>query len=275
MTFTLAIELWLLLVLISVRDMFSLREVLLTIDPKVVQRFNYSILRCSYDLEGDELYSVKWYRGRHEFYRYTPSEQPSIKTFPVKGIDIDGHNSNSTQVALRDIDFKIAGNFSCEVTTDAPFSTGVDRKTMVVVQLPEYPPTISVGREPLDYGDTLRANCSSSPSSPKAFLTLLLNNLTVAKSEFNASKNFNEPPSWSDLGLQMLLSEYHFSGGRLILRCVAEISDIYREEAVLKLGSVRDPVPERVSAYSIGSICEFSRIPLQMLFLLLTLSMLS
>lgn len=57
--------------------------------------------------------------------------------------------------------------------------------------------------------------------------------------------NKHENPLWSDLPLAMTLAEEHFNGGRLILRCVAEIGEIYREEAVLKLGSVRDPVPER------------------------------
>ncbi|KAG5895469.1 hypothetical protein JTB14_013384 [Gonioctena quinquepunctata] len=274
MTFTPAAGFFLLFLLISVKDVISLKNVRLTIDPRVVHRFNYSILRCTYDLEGDALYSVKWYRGRFEFYRYTPSEEPSIKTFPVNGIDIDGYNSNSKQVVLKDIDFRIAGNFSCEVTTDAPFSTGVDRKTMVVVQLPEYSPTISVRREPLDYGDTLRANCSSSPSWPKAYLTLLLNNLTVARSQPSAPTYYIEQPGWSDLALEMVLSEYHFSEGRLILRCVAEIDDIYHEEAVLKLASVRDPVPERVSAYNEAIASANSRLSLQVIAFISTLSML-
>ena len=30
------------------------------------------LLRCSYDLEGSELYSVKWYKNGQEFYRFMP-----------------------------------------------------------------------------------------------------------------------------------------------------------------------------------------------------------
>lgn len=44
------------------------------------------------------------------------------------------NNSNSTQVVLRDIEFNLSGNFSCEVTTDATFSTGFDTQTMLVVR---------------------------------------------------------------------------------------------------------------------------------------------
>ncbi|KAJ8961971.1 hypothetical protein NQ314_005751 [Rhamnusium bicolor] len=119
---------------ISFTDVFPLKDVVLTIEPKVVQRFNHSKLRCSYDLEGQDLYTVKWYRGRFEFYRYTPSEDPSTKVFPVGGITVDVNNSNSTQVVLRDIEFNLSGNFSCEVTTDKTFFTRDDTQPMLVVR---------------------------------------------------------------------------------------------------------------------------------------------
>lgn len=40
-------------------------------------------------MEEDSLYSIKWYKGRREFYRYTPKEPQSIKTFPVAGINVE------------------------------------------------------------------------------------------------------------------------------------------------------------------------------------------
>lgn len=47
-------------------------------------------LECSWDLEVEEtLYSVKWYRGREEFYRYIPKELPHTRVFPQRGIDVD------------------------------------------------------------------------------------------------------------------------------------------------------------------------------------------
>ncbi|XP_018577827.1 uncharacterized protein LOC108916078 [Anoplophora glabripennis] len=233
-------------------DVLPLKNVVLTIEPEVVQRHNFSRLRCSYDLEGQDLYAVKWYRGNHEFYRYTPSEDPSTKVFPVGGITIDVNNSNSTQVVLRDIEFNLSGNFSCEVTTDKTFSTRIDTQTMLVVQLPDFPPEISVGRDPLDYGDTLKANCSSPPARPRASLKFVLNNLTVARTEPLTPRQYQES-AWSDLSLKMVLSEYHFNGGKLILRCIAEIDDIYHEEAVLRLSSAREPRPERVSAFDSAS----------------------
>lgn len=49
---------------------------------------------------------------------------------------------------------------------------------------------------------------------------------------------------WSDLQLELKLSDIHFNQGRLILQCVAQISPIYLETAELELQS-RHPVPAR------------------------------
>lgn len=43
-------------------------------------------------------------------------------------------NSNESQVTLRDVDFGLSGEFSCEVTADAPtFSTSSSSKNLTVV----------------------------------------------------------------------------------------------------------------------------------------------
>lgn len=57
--------------------------------PEAVQRGQEVILRCHYDLERAPLYSVKWYRGRYEFYRYSPNEENTNKIFNITGIHVD------------------------------------------------------------------------------------------------------------------------------------------------------------------------------------------
>lgn len=56
--------------------------------PAAVRRGDNAKLYCLYDLEGDSLYAVKWYKGRREFYRYTPKENPAMKTFSNNGITV-------------------------------------------------------------------------------------------------------------------------------------------------------------------------------------------
>ncbi|EFN86163.1 hypothetical protein EAI_13636, partial [Harpegnathos saltator] len=111
-----------------------LREVSLELVPEVVQRGQEVVLRCHYDLENAPLYSLKWYRGRYEFYRFSPSEDPDTKVFNITGIHVDRGNSNKSQVTLFNVDFPLSGTFSCEVTADAPtFSTASGLKNLTVV----------------------------------------------------------------------------------------------------------------------------------------------
>ena len=46
-------------------------------------------LICKYDMEGDKLYSIKWYRNGNEFYRYIPSDTPDTTVFNGNGINVD------------------------------------------------------------------------------------------------------------------------------------------------------------------------------------------
>ena len=66
----------------------SLRDVVVDI-PAAVTPGDTVVMTCTYDLEGDDLYSVKWYKGRQEFYRYVPKELPHIKVFPMLGTNVD------------------------------------------------------------------------------------------------------------------------------------------------------------------------------------------
>ncbi|KAK3932997.1 ATP synthase subunit alpha [Frankliniella fusca] len=46
-------------------------------------------LSCLYDLEGSQLYSIKWYREEAEFYSFVPKEQPATRLYPDHGISVD------------------------------------------------------------------------------------------------------------------------------------------------------------------------------------------
>uniref|UniRef100_A0A1B0B5Q7 Ig-like domain-containing protein n=1 Tax=Glossina palpalis gambiensis TaxID=67801 RepID=A0A1B0B5Q7_9MUSC len=112
----------------------ALRNVNLYVEPPAVRRGQSVTLRCQYTLEGAPLYSVKFYRGQLEFFRYTPGEYPNTKVFHYPGIKVDESVSNATQVIIRNVSFNLSGNFACEVTADAPlFSTATAYAQMQVV----------------------------------------------------------------------------------------------------------------------------------------------
>lgn len=57
--------------------------------PDLVTQNSSVQLSCDFDLEGEVLYSLKWYKDDREFYRYTPNEIPQQIVFPVKDVDVD------------------------------------------------------------------------------------------------------------------------------------------------------------------------------------------
>ncbi|GFQ79752.1 uncharacterized protein TNCT_25301 [Trichonephila clavata] len=49
-------------------------------------------LICSYELDEDKLYSVKWYKDDVEFYRYVPNDWPPGQFLPLQGVKLDIHS---------------------------------------------------------------------------------------------------------------------------------------------------------------------------------------
>lgn len=55
----------------------------------MVRSRDSALLTCDYDLEGADLYSIKWYHNEEEFYRFVPKEDPPQAAFIVHDIQID------------------------------------------------------------------------------------------------------------------------------------------------------------------------------------------
>ena len=54
-------------------------------------------------MEGDSLYSVKWYRNEQEFFRYVPNDRPEHQIFPQHGIRVEVTLLNYNFFPVRDI----------------------------------------------------------------------------------------------------------------------------------------------------------------------------
>lgn len=57
--------------------------------PQYVVKDSATQLECLYDLDGEALYSVKWYKDGNEFYRYVPRDMPPAQTFLLPGVNVD------------------------------------------------------------------------------------------------------------------------------------------------------------------------------------------
>ncbi|KAL5243382.1 hypothetical protein ACI65C_010792 [Semiaphis heraclei] len=225
----------------------SLHNVTIQIIPPAVERGHDVMIYCNYNLDGAPMLTVKWYRGGHEFYRYSPGMLPRMQTFPFQGLNVDLSLSNATQVFLRDVDFSLSGKLSCEVTTDGPsLKTEFVSKQIVVVELPKSKPVIVTDKDKYDPGDSLIANCTSPPSKPVASLKFFLNNMLIdnPKVTKHTFPNFLQS---SKLTVTLKLDQSHFKDGRkLLLQCTALINSLYNQTSELRLPiKSTEPVPEK------------------------------
>lgn len=111
--------------------------------PDVVLAGHDVKITCDYDLDRQRLYQVKWYKGSHEFYRYSPSDRNRIKLFLVENLKVDVslpsrataflfllnvstfqvQQSDENSVFLEDLHVDMTGKYTCEVSTEVTFET--------------------------------------------------------------------------------------------------------------------------------------------------------
>ncbi|RWS30230.1 hypothetical protein B4U80_10829, partial [Leptotrombidium deliense] len=120
------------MVLIAVAN--CLKIVKLEVPANVTEGSDVDLI-CKYDLQGDQLYSVKWYFNLKEFYRYYPRDSPSQQVFTIPGIVVDLSKSNNEKVRLLNVAKSSSGVYRCEVSTEAPsFATAMQQGNMNVSQ---------------------------------------------------------------------------------------------------------------------------------------------
>ncbi|EDW11853.1 uncharacterized protein LOC6576421 isoform X2 [Drosophila mojavensis] len=208
----------------------ALRDVRVRV-PHAVRRGEKAVLKCFYDIEDDSLYSVKWYKGRREFYRYTPKETPPMKVFHFPGVKVRRTSSNESQVVLDSVTMSTSGKYSCEVSADAPsFHTLIAAAELEVIETPHNAPFITGIRPRYRVGDILRGNCTSRHSRPAANLTWTVNNEEVNPSHVRHHKILRDTRNemeTSIVGIHFVVTDQHFENGKLKLRCSAQLHDIY------------------------------------------------
>ncbi|XP_022175831.1 uncharacterized protein LOC111037516 [Myzus persicae] len=214
----------------------SLSNMSITV-PVAVASGDSAKMTCTYDLESDPLYTVKWYKGRQEFFRYVPKELPHTRVFPWPGINVDVSQSGPNQVVLRDVKRHLSGKYRCEVSADAPsFHTKIVSSWMHVVYPPVGQPVLSLEKRHYTIGDTLKGNCTSPPSSPPSNVTWYLNDKWMNSSYGRSSTSSSGLPASDDawrstntVGLELEVNS--FKVGKMRIRCVAELYGVFKTSA--------------------------------------------
>ncbi|XP_018898841.2 uncharacterized protein [Bemisia tabaci] len=171
----------------------GLEKVMIQI-PQLVAPGDTITLRCLYQLEGEPLYAVNWYRGSQEFFRYAPNVLPHGQVFPQAGINVDVSQSGPHSVVLKDVQPYMAGKYRCEVSADAPhFSTEVVADFLNITLPPTGKVKLQVDKLHYFVGETLRADCTSAPSKPAANITFFLNGKMVNPSKTETHPTIDRP----------------------------------------------------------------------------------
>ncbi|XP_074034310.1 uncharacterized protein [Leptinotarsa decemlineata] len=189
-----------------------------------------AILHCEYDLRNNSLYAVKWYKEHEEFYRFVPRERPQANWYKVEGVYVDMSRSDSKKVVLHSVNWKTSGTFRCEVSAEAPtFTSAQGEAKMEVIALPEEDPIITGVEEDYQIGEDINLNCTSGRSHPAPLLQWYVNEQKIQKPEALIHYRPHYHPKGlisSTLGLRFKLSNQHFRGGSMKVKCIASIAPI-------------------------------------------------
>ncbi|XP_060803773.1 endothelial cell-selective adhesion molecule-like isoform X2 [Amyelois transitella] len=209
-----------------------------------------ALLGCQFDLHGDTLYSVKWYKDGREFYRYMPGNNPPITCFPAPGVEVDLSRSSMNVVTLVHLNRASAGVYSCEVSGEAPSFDTISLNKLVSIYFPEEGPTISGLQDDYNIGDTVTLNCTSPPSRPDAQLKWLLNGVPVPEEYvygpwYKATQEEDLAPFQTKLKLHFRVTPDHFVDGTMTIMCQSIIAPLYNKESHYTYNLVLPAVTEQ------------------------------
>ncbi|KAL1497151.1 hypothetical protein ABEB36_008157 [Hypothenemus hampei] len=227
------------------------------------------MLRCEYDSENDPVYTVKWYKGRSEFFRYMPKEDPSMRIFPVQGIRVDLSRSSPNEVALIDVEWDTTGKFLCEVSTDAPvFDTKISSGFMYVINVPDEAPIMEILKKSTGSANTIQATCTTPPTFPAMNITWYINGIKVEETgrksasfdpTYAYSKN-RRVPHMTVSHLDKEIDDNTFQGGTIKIQCIGTLFHLYKSENVRFIEENR-PQPWPSSVIGISGVTRQCLLP--------------
>ncbi|XP_063534365.1 uncharacterized protein LOC134744476 [Cydia strobilella] len=219
------------MVVVLLLGMFLARTVSHTITSLEVPRWTdpskEADLRCQYTRQRNDpaLHSVKWYRGTHEIFRYTPHEYESTQTFN-ESVTNSSCNLEECRIVVRPE--RGTAKYTCEVSSEGP-RFAVDRRAanMTLAVLPEYDPLITGLPTLVQTGEQALINCTSDYSLPAATIDWFVDSepqedpLITHPTHISGPDSEGLRASWRTL--RIYPDDYETHRGYLALRCRATV----------------------------------------------------
>jgi len=205
--------------------------------PDTVLRGHNIQFNCTFTLEDEKLFAIKWYRGNYEIFRYLPSSNVPRKTFPLEGYNVSMQHSTGFVLYMYDAKFINSGAYTCEVIVDTTFDTLMFTKKMMVIDLPDDHPRITGVHEQYEPGEGITATCTSWHSNPPANLSWFINGEPAREAylrRYNLKENYDDTFT-SVLGLHFDVAKYHFIQGEMILKCTSSLLSVYWQSSEVRI----------------------------------------
>ncbi|XP_046681723.1 T-lymphocyte activation antigen CD80-like [Homalodisca vitripennis] len=220
------------LCLCSLQGNWCLRDVHLSVPTAVLVGGNIT-LNCSYTLENESLYTLKYYIGDKELYRFIPQDSPQVHVFDL--LEVETYDIKDGNVfVLSGVNVDSTGLYKCEVSTEAPiFFTVVDSAFVTVVVEPDIGPTIYVHNEKVQVGQSLNASCATRGGYPLPNLTWFVDGEQVTYPDNSRITQYtvedDVDSSVSELSLPIVSAS---PNGQIHLRCEVSQFNVYNASSV-------------------------------------------
>lgn len=174
-------------------------------------------LVCHYvnDKNDPALHSVKWYRGAHEIFRFTPEQQPPTRIFNTTsggGVTRGSCNLHSCAISVvlpRSYNTRLS--FTCEVSTEGPrFAFVKQTKNLTVAVILREDPAIIGVPGIVQLGEDVLLNCTTGPAMPPANIVWYIDGKPertepwmVNNTKVSPANDFGLRSSWRSLRLRV------------------------------------------------------------------------
>ncbi|XP_032672456.1 uncharacterized protein LOC116844691 isoform X1 [Odontomachus brunneus] len=205
------------------------------IAPQYVTYGDTATLVCNHTVSEELLHKIEFMKGEKRIFHYVKERNPPYIGNHVEGAKLE-YSKNGTTIKLHDVRFEASGTYTCEVTMTTPiYTAGADPVQMKVIVPQTNNPKITFKKSVYVIGESLEANCSSSPARPVPYITWFINGKEVDITLVNHYPHTHHKDHLisATARLKVEVSELHAGQhGYLEISCRATIPDfpMYHEQ---------------------------------------------